>query len=177
MQLINKNRIENAVEKFYEFPFVSKFQSARNLLEIDKKISVQQRDPMTYEEYIDKNTSKYNTTIKLWIKSGSSKRNIMHWSDCFMRMRAEKTNELKKFRDIYFYGNMYIHSGYIDYPLEEEQAHMLCAYVYSLSSDIFNKATELVCQSTDLVNHTEIIEELSRIYCLYGYFHLWKSLQ
>ncbi len=173
MLLIKDSVITNDIEKFFSFSKVYEFRSASNLIRIDEKL----QKPITASSNIGKivqNSAQINQDAdKLW---GRKPKKINHWTDISLEERARRSNELEIYRNVYYYGNMYIHSGYLHFPKAEDEAHLLCSNAYSLSLEIFNKSTKLLCNEIDIIQRKEVIKEVDNIYILHGYFQIWKSL-
>jgi len=173
MLLIKDCVITNDIEKFFAFSKVYKFRSLSNLIRLDEEL----QKPITYSSNIKKivqDSAQINQNAnKLW---GRKPKKINHWTDISLEERARRSNELEIYRNVYYYGNMYIHSGYLHFPKTEDEAHLLCSHAYSLSLEIFYKSTKLLCNEIDIIQGKEAIKEVDKIYFLHGLFQIWKSL-
>ena len=173
MLLLNKGLIDNGAEKFFSFDEIYKLRSAKKLVKIDEEIKSPKKESSVLIEYIrdeERITQKAKT---LW---GKQPKDITHWSNLNLESRSCKAGELKMFRDIYYYGNMFVHSGYVDFSKTEDDAHLLCSYVYAFSSEILKKSTDIICSEINIARKEEIGQEITGICYLFGYFQLWKSL-
>jgi hypothetical protein len=172
MQLIRNDTIENGIDKFFSFSKIYEFNSASSLIRIDKEI----QKPMSASSNLIKikQNSKQvtQTALKFWNKEPNK---ITHWTHLKFEDRCRKTNELEFFRHVYYYGNMYIHSGYLHFPKTEDDAHNLCAHIYSLTTEMLKKSTDLLLNEIDLAQKKDIIQELEQMYLIFGYFQIWKS--
>jgi hypothetical protein len=173
MSLIKKGLIDNGVEKFFSFDEIYRFRSAKNLLRIDEEIKSPPKKYVNLTEHIQNEKQIIQKAQTLWDKKPKG---IMHWSDLNLESRSRKAEELKIYRDIYYYGNMYVHSGYVNFPKTEDDAHFLCAHVYALSLDIIKESTYLICSETEITRKAEIEQEINGIYLFFGYYQIWKSL-
>jgi hypothetical protein len=172
MSLIKKGLIDNGLEKIFFFDELYKFRSAKNLVRIDKEIKRPEEESSVLTEHI---RNKEQITQKAQILWGQKPKYITHWSNLKLEDRARKVNELKIYREIYYYGNMYVHSGYVDFPRTENDAHLLCANVYSLSSEIFKKSIDMICAEINMAQKEDIEQETTGIYLFFGYFQVWKA--
>lgn len=173
MSLINEGVIAEDIEKFFSFPDVSKFRSASKLIKIDKELKCSITDVSNIKNIVQNSAQIEQIAKKLW---GKEPKNINDWTNQSLEKRARKINELEIYRDVYYYGNMYIHSGYLHFPKTEADAHLLCSHAYSNSLEIFYKSTKLLCNEIDILQGKETIKEMDKIYLLHGYFQIWKSL-
>ena len=173
MLLIKDGVIPNDIDKFVSFSKVYEFRSASNLIRIDKELQKPITDSSNIGKIVQNSTQISQNANKLW---GKKPQKIPHWTDIPLEERARRSNELEIYRNVYYYGNMYIHSGYLQFPKTKDEAHLLCSYVYGLSLEIFYKSTELICNEIDIIQRKETIKEVDKIYSLHGYFQIWKSL-
>jgi len=171
MLLIKDGVIKNDIKRFFAFSNVSKFRSASKLIKIDNEL--QRQITPNISNIVQNSAQIEQDADKLW---GKNPKNINHWTDLSLEKRARKSNTLEIYRDIYYYGNVYIHSGYLRFPKTENDAHLLCSHAYSLSLEIFNKSTKLLCNEIDITQRKEAIKEMDKIYLLHGFFQIWKSL-
>jgi len=173
--LLKSNLIENGIEKFFSFSELYKFKTAKNLKRIDEELRLTNGREHYVDQYINNSTHKVNTTKKLWGKK--YKKVPQHWTNKSLEERSRLAKELIIYSDIYYYGNMYVHSGYLKFPMTEDDAHLLCAYVYGFSIDIFRKSTEILFDIVTLKNSKSIVEESKKIFLLFGYFQFWKNVK
>jgi hypothetical protein len=173
MLLIMRGSIDNGIEKFFSFDEIYKFNSAKHLLRIDEELNRPAKESSALKSSLENPEQKISLQKKLW----GDKAKPMHWTNLTPEDRSRKAGELETFRNIYYYGNMYIHSGYIKFPETEDEACLLCTHVYGSVLEIFKNATELICNETHIAQKEEIIQETNMIYLLLGYFNLWKSLK
>jgi len=172
MQLIKNDTIENGIEKFLSFSNIYEFHSASNLIRIDKEIQRPISESSKLIKIVQNSEQIEQKASSLWNKKPNK---ILHWTDLKFEDRCRKANELEFFRHVYYYGNMYIHSCYSPFPKMKDDAHLLCAYVYSLTSEIFKKSTDLLLNEIDITQKKEIIQESEKIYLCFGGFQTWKS--
>jgi len=175
MQLIRNDTIGNGINKFFSFPEIYKFNSAKKTMKIDEEIQRPIAESSVLIKIVQNSEQINQKALSLWRK----KLNEIphgHWSELSLEHRCRKVNELEFFRHVYYYGNMYIHSGYLQFPITEADAYVLCVHVYSLASEIFKKSTDLLLNEIDIAPKKEIIQELERIYLCFGGFQIWKSL-
>ena len=172
MSLIKKGLIDNGLEKFFFFDELYKFRSAKNLVRIDKEIRRPEEESSVLTEHI---RNREQTTQKAQILWGQKPKYITHWSNLKLEDRARKVNELKIYREIYYYGNMYVHSGYVDFPRTENDAHLLCAHVYALSSEILKNSIDMICAEINMAQKGDIEQETTGIYLFFGCFQVWKA--
>jgi len=173
MRLIISSSIDNSIEKFFSFDEIYKFNSAKHLLEIDKELNLAIKESSALKNSLENHEQKILLQKKLW----GDKAKPIHWTNLTLESRSRKVGELETFRNIYYYGNMYIHSGYIKFPETEDEACLICTHVYGSVLEIFKNATELICNEACIVQREEIIQETNMIYLLVGYFNLWKYLE
>jgi len=173
MQLMRNDIVENGIEKILSFSMIYEFNSASNQIRIDKEIQKPIPASSNLIKIAQNSEQITKTALKLWNRRP---KDIKHWTALHFEERCRKANELEFFRHIYYYGNMYIHSGYSRFPETEDDTHLLCAHVYSLASEIFKKSTDLLLNEIDIAQKKETIQELEKIYLTFGGFQIWKSL-
>ncbi|OHB54069.1 MAG: hypothetical protein A2Y12_11935 [Planctomycetes bacterium GWF2_42_9] len=174
MQLIKSSIIENDIEKFFSFYEIYLFNSASKLLKIDQEIRRPMEEALTLMQIVKNSEQIKNKSMTLW-KKEPNKISHGHWSEFTLQDRCRKANELELFRHIYYYGNMFIHSGYTHSPNTEEEAYCLCSHVYGCATEILKKATELLFEVTGIAQKDEISKELEQIYIFESY-QIWKYL-
>jgi len=171
MILLEHGLIENGIEKFFSFSELYKFKTAQNLKRIDKELGLKNGSEHDVDKYINDFVEKINITKKLW---GKKNKVPQHWTNKSLEERARLAKELKNYSDIYFYGNMYVHSGYLKFPRTKEDADLLCAYVYGFSIGIFRASTRILFDVVSLEDVKFITEESDKIFLIFGYFQFWK---
>jgi len=140
--LIKNSVIENDIEKFFSFSEVYKFRSARNLMRIDKEIGRPAHESSVLQRVVENSEEITKRIRRLWgPRARPDHRTLLSLKD-----RCRRVNELEIYRRVYYYGNMYVHSGYVEFPKSENDAHFLCAYVYCIALEMFSKSTELLCK-------------------------------
>jgi hypothetical protein len=175
MQLIKSSIIENDIEKFFSFYEIYLLNSASKLLKIDKEIQRPIEEASALMQIVKNSEQIKKKSLTLW-KKEPNKIFHGHWSELKLQDRCQKVNELELFRHIYYYGNMFIHSGYSHSPNTQEEACCLCAHVYGLATEILKKTTVLLLRETSIAQQDEIIKELEQIYIIFGSYQIWKSL-
>ena len=173
MSLIVKNLVHNDIEKFFSFSETYKIRSAKNLIRIDKELQRPIEKSSALENYLVNAEQITQKAHRLWKQKPN---HITHWTNLHLEERARKANELEMYRDVYYYGNMFVHSGYIDIGKAEDDAHLLCSHVYSIALEIFKQSTELICDEVATKQKGEILQEITGIHLFFGYFQVWKSL-
>jgi hypothetical protein len=143
--LIKKGIIAEGIEKFFLFSQVSRCRTAKILIDIDKKLNRPQDESSVLKQWLPLSPEIEEKKNKLW--GGVAK--PTHWTGMNLIDRVKKVDALKLYRDVYYYGNMFVHSGYIDNQKSEEEAHVSCAYVYSFSLKMLKEATELILDIAD----------------------------
>ncbi len=169
--LIKNSVIENDIEKLFSFSEVYKFRSARNLMRIDREIDRPTHESSVLQSVVENSEEITKRMRRLW---GPRARPV-HWTCLSLEDRCRRINELEIYRNVYYYGNMYIHSGYVAFPKSEDDAHFLCAYVYCVALEMFSKSTELLCNEVDVEHKAEILRKTTIICLCYGYFQAWKA--
>jgi len=169
MILLRCNLIENGIEKFFSFSELYKYKSANNLKRIDKELGLTNGKEHNVDKYIRDSFHKAKRIKKLW------GRVPQHWSNISLEERSRTAKELRIYSDIYYYGNMYIHSGYRKFPKTAEDADFLCAYVYGFSINIFSISTKILFEVVSLEDFNFILKESDKLYLIFGYFHFWKK--
>jgi hypothetical protein len=173
MSLIKNSLIDNGVEKFFFFDKTYRFRSANNLLRIDKEIISSQKESSVLSKFIQNEKQITEKAETLWDKKPGA---LTHWSDLSLENRSRRAGELKLYRDIYYYGNMYVHSGYVGFDKTEDDAHLLCSYAYSHSTEILKKASDIIFNEITIKQKEEMVKEITGIHYFFGYFHIWKAL-
>lgn len=169
MILLKCNLIENGIEKFFSFSELYKYKSAKNLKRIDEELGLTNGKEHNVDKYLSDSLHKAKIIKKLW------SRVPQHWTNINLEERSRLTKELRTYSDIYYYGNMYIHSGYLEFPKTVEDADFLCAYVYGFSINIFRKSTKILIEVVALEYFNFILEESYKIFLVFGYFQFWKK--
>lgn len=169
MILLQKESIIDDSEKFFSFSELYKYKSAKNLERIDKELGKNTKEKIV-NKYINNFTHKVSEKKKLW-----GKKIPIHWTNLSLEDRSRLIGELSTYRDIYYYGNMYIHSGYLVFPKTEEDADFLCAYTYGFSIHIFQKSTHILFEVVSLKKIKYMLEESNKIFLMFGYFQFWKK--
>jgi hypothetical protein len=172
MLLLNKGLIDNDLEKFYSFYEIYLFNSAKTLMGIDAEIKTPPKESSALTERMKNEGHIKDNADMIWHNKPNR---IRHWTGESLKDRSRKAGELKIFRDIYYYGNMFVHSGYVDFPKTEDDAHLLCAHVYSLSLEILKKSTDIICAEINITRKENIEQETTGISLLFGHFQVWKS--
>jgi len=171
MILLKRGTIENGLEKFFCFSEVDKLRSALNLMRLDEELKRLERDSGALSKYA-KNSEKIEATaMRLWEKKP---RSITHWTGATLEDRARKAGALDIYREIYFYGNKYVHSGYLDFPSTEEDADFLCAYDYGFSINILKTSIELLFELVSFQESESVLRECRMMFPICGYFEFWK---
>lgn len=173
MILLKCNLIENGIEKFFSFSELYKFKAAQNLKRIDEELKLTNGREHKVDKYIIGYVHKVDIIKKLWGKK--NKKVPQHWTNKPLEERSRLAKELKAYSDIYYYGNMYVHSGYLEFPETEEDANFLCAYVYGFSINIFRKSSKILFEAVSLEDFKPILEESDKIFFVFGYFQLCKK--
>ncbi|MBN2155281.1 MAG: hypothetical protein JW776_04510 [Candidatus Lokiarchaeota archaeon] len=168
--LISRELIDNGIEKYFVFDMVHHYRSAKKLLDIDKELGRPDRESSNLRDYLIDGDHKQEIIRSIW-----GKNRVSHWSDLIVEDRARKAGLLDIHRDVYYYGNMFIHSGYVDFPKTEKDAHLLCAHVYSLSTKMLKDTTMLMVEEGNIEQKNDVKKEVEDLYLFYAYFQLWKS--
>jgi len=171
--LIKETDIENDIEKFFSFFDIYNLNSALKVIKIDEEIKRPIAESSEPRKIIQNKSQITKKAQELW---GKDPKNIRHWTKWSLEERARKVKELEIYRNVYYYGNMYVHSGYLNYPKKEEDAHLLSSYVYCLSLEMLVKSTELLINAIDIEGKKEIMQEVTGLNILFGYFQIWKSV-
>lgn len=169
--LIKDNCIDNGVEKFFHHDRLYKYRTASNLKRIDNELKKPTQESSALDDSLKNPDEKIALIKKLW----DVKTTPDHWSRKPLEKRAIEAGCLESFRHVYYYGNMFIHSGYIDFLKEENNATTLCSYVYCLSLEMFCQLSKILCEEVDLKEKDDICEEIDRISLLFSIFQVWKS--
>lgn len=170
MLLIKECKIENAIEKFFSFNNIYKFVTAQKIIRLNKELQ-KPEESLGVKEYVQNSERFEQKAQELW---SNEPKKIIHWSCLPLEERARRTNSLDYYRHVYYYANMFVHSGYVDLDHSEGTAHTMCAHVFGLSSEMFKNSTELICNKIKINQNEEIIAEVDKIWAIFGYFQLWK---
>lgn len=173
MILLKCNLIENGIEKFFSFSELYTFKTAQNLKRIDRELRLKNGKEHNVDKFINDSELKAIITKKLWGKK--NKKVPQHWTNKHLEERSRLAKELMIYRDIYYYGNMYVHSGYLKFPWTEEDADFFCAYVYGFSINIFRKSTEILFEIVAPKDSKTVLEESNKIFLVFGHFQVWKK--
>ncbi|MDH4203545.1 MAG: DUF5677 domain-containing protein [Phycisphaerae bacterium] len=168
--LIDSDLIDNALEKFFVFDMAHRYWSAKKLLDIDKELGKPERESSALRNHLIDGDQKEENIRSIW----GTKR-VLHWSGMKVEDRARKAGLLDIHRDVYYYGNMFIHSGYIGSPNTEEDAHLLCAHVYALSAMMLKDTSLNISDESNIEHKDDVKKEIEDLYLIYGYFQVWKS--
>jgi len=171
MLLFQHNCIENCIEKFFCHHELYKSRTVVNLLRIDAEVDKSSDSSVLVDNQIDPEEIRKKNQ-KLWHCDKCPN----HWSKETLEQRARLTNSLEIYRHVYYAGNMFVHSGYIELLSEEENAHLLCSHAYGIGSDMLKKATRVACEAEQISHLDDVLMEMSQMYSLCGYFGLWKDL-
>jgi hypothetical protein len=169
--LIKYHIIDKDIEKFFSFFDVYKFQTAERLVKLDGELNRPLKESSMLKKYLECSQKIIKKRQELWGKSKP-----LHWTGLKLEDRARRANKLKIFRDVYYYGNIYVHSGYEGLGTTEKDAHLLCAYAYGFSSELFNESTEILCNEINIPENKDVLHEMKGLYSFYAHFQAWKSL-
>lgn len=173
MLLIKDGLIANDIKKFFSFFDVFTYRSALSLIRIDEELQKPIKESSNIKVIVRSPEQIEQISDKFW---GKKPQKINHWANLHLEERARRSNALEIYRHVYYYGNMYIHSGYLHFPKTEDDAHFLQAHAYSISLEIFNKSTELLCNEIGLAQRKETKKVIDEVCLWHGYFPLWKFL-
>lgn len=168
--LIDKNLIDNGVKKFFTFDALYRLRSAQRSLQIDCELKVPEKESSAVMSYINSNKEKQKYFHSLWGEKAKPK----HWTDLVVEERARRAGHLELYRNIYYHGNMSVHSGYMSFPNSEDEAHLMCAHVYSSISQMLKDASIILSDRVDLREKDSIKQEIEKIYLFVGHWYIWK---
>lgn len=171
--LIKNECIENGIEKFFHHHALYKYRTAVDLKRIDEQLGKTLSETSALYESLKDEDGKKALIRQIW----DADRVPNHWSNKQLKQRAEAARCLDMFRDVYYYGNMFIHSGYVDFPKGENDAIALCTHVYCLSSEMFCELTKIQCSECDIDSKNDVAKEIDQISALSAIFQIWKSKQ
>ena len=170
MVLIRDDIIENAVDKFFAHPDLHKYKTAPKLIEIDKELGRPISESSELIKYETIPSEEKKKIRDFWNISKPPN----HWSGLHLEDRARKAKCLDIYRHVYHYGNIFIHSGYVKFPSNEKESHMLCAHVYGSSSDLLSKSTKMICDFVIPSKSSQVKEDMDKFIIL-GDYNLWNT--
>lgn len=174
MALLRSGMVDHDVEKFFSFTQVYKYRAATNLARIDGELKRPREESAPIQEYLENEKEIAKRTKALWGKEAKPSK-LQHWSQLPVEERARRAGTLELYGHVYYYGNMYVHSGYVDRPRTPEEAHVMCAHAYALTSEMFKEGSELLLDKIEYTQKEEVLQELQFITLFFGYFQIWKG--
>jgi hypothetical protein len=169
INLLAKEIVDNAAEKFFSFQKIEKSRVARNLLKLDTEsehLKKEQREKI--QKYVDSGSCEADDIciVNLWgcTKKDKPKR-VRHWTAMTVveRAKAMGKESLQFYQQIYHYCNWSLHSGYSVFPASKEVALLFAAHVCLKANEMFLRSTKLLIEELPFLNAAELASELRKV--------------
>jgi hypothetical protein len=150
LNLLARNLVQDAAEKFFSFPDIEKWRVAKKIVDGRKQFSTSiPQQPTPSDKYLENNKTDIEAIqIKLWGKDKKEKP-IMpkSWSNSSLWQRVVLLQD-KEILDVYFnsyyYCNWCVHSIYNEFLGKLENIDLFNGHLYGLAKQMFLSATKVV---------------------------------
>jgi len=172
LNLIAQGRITDGPEKYFTFPNVEKWRSAKSIINIRKQFQLSTTNETTQEdECLSKQENSDGNIealrVRLWGKTEKGKVVMpKHWTNQDLKRRVELLHD-KYVADIYvssyYWCNWCVHSMYLDMMNNIKIVHLFNWHLYELAYKMFRSATELVNSAIEVLPKTNLETLLENI--------------
>jgi len=161
------------VERYFSFSDVSKFRTAKNI--VDLKIEYDLVDPdkqNPVESFLSDSPEREKTLKlrreKLWGRTKKGKPiQPQHWTNLSMVDRVKKVGGeiiMNTYLQTYYYCNWSVHSGYSDFPGRRvEDVHLYNWHFYNLSNKMFIGSSILINKEAQVIDSQTLRDEFNEI--------------
>jgi len=169
INLLSKEIIDNAAEKFFSFEKIEKSRVARSSLKLDTEseyLRKEQREKK--QKYVDSGSCEADDIciVNLWgcTKKDKPKR-VKHWTAKTVVERAKAMGKefLQFYEQIYHYCNWSLHSGYSVFPASKEDTLLFAAHVCLKANEMFLRSTKILIEELPFTNAADLASELRKV--------------
>lgn len=172
LNLIDQGRITDCAEKYFSFPTVEKWRSAKIIIGMRKQFHLNNTNETTpLDEYLNKPENS-ESNIKalragLWGKTRTGNPvKPKHWTNKDLRQRVKLLNDpdvVDTYISSYYWCNWCVHSMYFDMFNNVENVHLFNWHLYELAYKIFRSATELVNNTIEVIPKANLEASIKNI--------------
>lgn len=173
MHLLYKSNEQIDIERYFSFPDVSKWKTAKKITNLREEYKLTKTDyPNPDKEFLSETPNKENQIEllreKLWGKTRKGKIvQPQHWKNLVIVDRVKKINNKQvanTYLSTYYYCNWSVHPGYSVFPgRKEEDAHLFNYYLYSLCNEMFTDSSTLLNNEIQILDGAKLQKEFEKI--------------
>lgn len=171
INILAKEIIDNAAEKFFSFHKIERYRIAESSLKMHTEsghLRKEQREKI--QKYVDSGSCEADDIkeciVNLWGRGKKDKpKRVRHWTAMTVVERAKAMGKefLQFYQHIYHYGNWSIHSGYSVLPDSKEVALLFAAHAYQKANEMFLHSTNLLIEELPFLNAADLASELGKV--------------
>ena len=172
LNLIDQGRITDIAEKYFSFPIVEKWRTARRIVNMRKKFQLNTTNETTpSDEYLSKPENSDSNIkalrAKLWGKTQKEKPVMpKHWAnkDLIQRVTLLDNPEVADIcASSYYWCNWCVHPMYFDMINNIKGVHLFNWHLYEIAYKMFRSATELVNNGIGVFPKAELATSFKNI--------------
>lgn len=172
LNLIDQGRITDGAEKYFSFPTIEKWRSARSIIDMRNQFCLNTTDEAKPEDKYLSEPENSDSNIEalraqLWGKT--KKGNIVmpkHWTNRDLSRRVKLLHDpdvTDTYVSSYYWCNWCVHSMYFDMINNVKYVHLFNWHLYELAYRMFRSATELVNNTIKVLPKADLEASLKNI--------------
>jgi len=172
LNLIDQGKITNDAEKYFSFPKVEKWRSAKSIVDMRNQFHLNitnetevEDEYLDNEDYSDSNIEKLR--VRLWGKTKTGNPVMpRHWTSRNLKQRVELLDDpeiVDRYISSYYWCNWCVHSMYFDMICNLKNVNLFNWHLYELAYKMFRPSTELVNNTIEVLTKENLEDSFKNI--------------